>query len=1480
LRRLPVVLPARAEPAVSKKKGGVVCGETPQTTPTPPYPLHLSLRALILFSLLACFLVPVSGPRAAPGAAAEYLETFVSNQYKAYAENVEWNTANHQAALLKDSGGWYTEPEIQPDGTGGSYVVWADIRNNNRDGNWDIYAQRLDARGNRLWPQDLRVDSDSKRRFQRTPQSAVDSGGNLVVAWKDARDDTYLSIYAQKVTAAGQKLWPGDALVNGKPAYPVRWEFGGTLALGIDTANQVWVAWVGSRVNDWSMPEILAQKLSPTGARLWAQDAPAGQLYSGNRQTGVTLAVGAPNSALVAWVDERNGGEDIYAGLLDAAGSPLWPADVAVSAGSGVSQQGSLRATLDMAGSAIVVWRQGAPNKPVGAEGNTILAQKVSPAGQLLWSGNVAVNRPTQPVYRGFPRVAVTPQGAALVVWVDDRKGYSASNVFGQLLSPLGAAQWAADRELSPADWWGQELGGVVIRGSTAFLAWQRWGDVYMQLFDLASSILVIPVPPQVNESDGKAGQYDLDLVARADGGALAVWVDDRRFGNDIRAEAFHADGTPAWNRSILVNEPDGGDEYKPQAVTNAHAKTLVIWNQDAKLGIEGQLLDDNGLRLVAGDIKVNADARMGSFGAVAALPDGSFVVAWPARRDPTREEWDIYLQRIDEQGQRLWPADRRVNRGDYTISLVQVDTRSRPALAVDAQGQIVVAWRGETPAAVNVYLQRVSPAGTALWAADLALGAHLDPAGAGGEAVCALLAGDGITAAWKSDTAGDWGLFVRQFSLDGAPAWDALRVSVAQADVFYGNPDLNSAPNGDVLLAWDDEHQDGRNVYAQLVSPQGGPRWAQPAQLNEFFSWATHPAAAWLSGGAFLVAWHDARFGDPDLFARPVTLAGAVLWNADMPLREQQPAEQFYQPVGTVASLPVNAGNLVGQATLFADQVLQGGAVQYFLSSTGGKTWQAVIPGEKNVFPAAGTDLRWKAVLTATLDSLRTPQINQVRIVYSGPAAGDIFEPDDTCAAARKISVDGMPQQHTFDPPGDSDWAYFSATAGETYILQVQHTGPKADVLLDVYASCSGAPVGQGRNNLGSDLRFSWRAPADGPVFVHLYNTDPAQGGADADYDFSVWSGIPLQWPVAIIVAGHDDNFSRQAQINNSADFAYTTLVKRLKIPKSRVRYFGSAPNRDVDGNGLADDIAGLPLPAALQQSIQAWVLVQSAAPQAALPFYLYLVDHGSVDRMQISGSGGANAITARNLGLWLDNLEAQIRVDANVIIDTCYSGSFIDKTPAGPASLSGLNRVIITSTTSDRDAYVLSGGTLFSDAFWSALGSNRDLESAFQFARSFVRSSDPGQGTWQEPWLDDNGDAAADGLDGSLARSRGLGALAAAETIPVIDAAEVAFSAGGSVTVTVRARDDKSIAQVRVLSFPAKFQPPAPAGSGVLPDLPAAVQQLAPQGSAVFSAVLALSQPGGYRLVFYAVDVDGNPSQPVVRWIYPTYLPAVVRR
>jgi hypothetical protein len=257
----------------------------------------------------------------------------------------------------------------------------------------------------------------------------------------------------------------------------------------------------------------------------------------------------------------------------------------------------------------------------------------------------------------------------------------------------------------------------------------------------------------------------------------------------------------------------------------------------------------------------------------------------------------------------------------------------------------------------------------------------------------------------------------------------------------------------------------------------------------------------------------------------------------------------------------------------------------------------------------------------------------------------------------------------------------------------------------------------------------------------------------------------------------------------------------------------------------------------------------------------------------------GSDGKITATDLDLWLGNLEATSGGDnINVIIEACRSGSFIDITGDGPATISKHNRVVIASTSSQLNAFPSPQGAYFSDAFWTALGQNKDLRTAFEAGKQAVQAT----GMSQSPWLDDDGDAQVDTYDGYLASGRGLGS-AFAGTAPVIDWVMVGDVVSATATIEVKVRDDFGVSRVWVMVYPPDFVEPPPGDDPTTPDLDIPTEDMTPAGGDEFDLVYSeFTQVGSYRLVVYAEDADGNQALPQSLTVLSgpaVYLPLIMR-
>ena len=138
---------------------------------------------------------------------------------------------------------------------GGAIYVWSDTKNGERD----LWAQKVDANGNMIWNDPVLIDGKPDR--QEDPVIAATSDGNYIIAWIDFSDDLDGNVYAQKINNQGQLMWQA----GGKPVCTIPSEQLG-LNMEADSNGGVFIVWGDSRNTS---KDLYAQRLSATGDPLW-----------------------------------------------------------------------------------------------------------------------------------------------------------------------------------------------------------------------------------------------------------------------------------------------------------------------------------------------------------------------------------------------------------------------------------------------------------------------------------------------------------------------------------------------------------------------------------------------------------------------------------------------------------------------------------------------------------------------------------------------------------------------------------------------------------------------------------------------------------------------------------------------------------------------------------------------------------------------------------------------------------------------------------------------------------------------------------------------------------------------------------------------------------------------------------------------------------------------------------------------------------
>lgn len=226
------------------------------------------------------------------------------------------------------------------DGSGGAIVGWADNRVV-----YDIYAQRINSAGTAQWTANG-VAICTATGQQASPVIASDGSGGAILTWADARSGTN-DIYAQRVNSSGAPQWTGNGtgvcVVSGSQADP---------AIVSDGAGGAIIAWDDNRAA--GSFDIYAQRLNSAGGAQWIFNGTALCSATGD-QVLPALAPDGTNGAIVAWIDNRNGAQDVFAQRIAGTGVIQWE-DGGESVSSAALNQTAPKIVVDAQGEAIVCW--------------------------------------------------------------------------------------------------------------------------------------------------------------------------------------------------------------------------------------------------------------------------------------------------------------------------------------------------------------------------------------------------------------------------------------------------------------------------------------------------------------------------------------------------------------------------------------------------------------------------------------------------------------------------------------------------------------------------------------------------------------------------------------------------------------------------------------------------------------------------------------------------------------------------------------------------------------------------------------------------------------------------------------------------------------------------------------------------------------------------------------------------------------------
>jgi len=449
----------------------------------------------------------------------------------------------------------------------------------------------------------------------------------------------------------------------------------------------------------------------------WSTDPLENSLVSGapGEQAIPKAAITSTGETYISWFSVENGNYNIRLQYFDHQGMPQLAHDgMLVSDAPSMTWLTDYDLIIDAADHAVLTWQD------VRFGSNNIVAQRISPAGDLIW-GPDGLELSNNPDFEPGGKLAILDDGHILVAWQSagdltvirmDKISMGGDLVWPDtivLSAPPGASatypQPVAAQDGSFILVWYEETGPL----------WSPNREIKAQRFSPTGDALW-PTATSVSLGDYIPVYVQPQVISNEDGGCFIAWYCGRDPNpNHLTSFVQHvaADGS--------IQMETNGVELSTHP-SNIHLNPSLVWNQGTQhlfaywieetanqnqYGISGQKLTANGQRLWGGSGLSIQPLEDGQISHLSARPAGNGVVLTYSRNIfGNVTDVAILALRLDADGAPVWPAQ------PVELSAV-VSAKLHPMTTAFGGNQLVSCWGDERGQDRDIYAQNLSLSGT-----------------------------------------------------------------------------------------------------------------------------------------------------------------------------------------------------------------------------------------------------------------------------------------------------------------------------------------------------------------------------------------------------------------------------------------------------------------------------------------------------------------------------------------------------------------------------------------------------------------------------------------------------------------------------------------------------------------------------------------------------------------------------------------------
>ncbi|PKP29773.1 MAG: hypothetical protein CVT99_15900 [Bacteroidetes bacterium HGW-Bacteroidetes-16] len=359
-----------------------------------------------------------------------------------FISNAQWSNNPNENTLIVDTTGSQIVPVVVTNSHGESYISWYSEFDNL---NYDVYLQKMDKNGLKLWDEEGMLISDHETKTWVTGYDMIfDQDENVILVTQDKRTGNS-DVFAYKISPDGEFIWGNDGIQLSNTT-----GFDPSPQVTVTNNNDLIFLWGEEPVDNTINSVLYVTRYSSNGNKLWET------ILSDTIDFMLPQMLYTNEHLIVSWItkthktDTAPGEENwmhVFAQMLNSGGLPVWEHNVQIDS-LDLMSFGSLYTTpfltSDGNGGAYVMWQSFFINETGGRP--TTYLNRLFADGTIWFPGGYSVSQFTGNYHTEAQMEFIEDVEKLMVCWqeyhYDEINQADCWGIYGQLFDSQGQYLW------------------------------------------------------------------------------------------------------------------------------------------------------------------------------------------------------------------------------------------------------------------------------------------------------------------------------------------------------------------------------------------------------------------------------------------------------------------------------------------------------------------------------------------------------------------------------------------------------------------------------------------------------------------------------------------------------------------------------------------------------------------------------------------------------------------------------------------------------------------------------------------------------------------------------------------------------------------------------------------------------------------------------------------------------------------------------